>query len=181
MFGGNGCLSSGEKSLYPGVRKALTDYFRQSDDQIAIMLDITANEFPQSSQVLLQSNVLYLLDSREFRPDWFGVSSRLVWTYRPRLQAYGRRDFVLTAEVKLGAPALRDLFQAKMYGELYWAPVSLLVCTEQPEERLRRLLSERLDLFGYSGGNYQLYLCRYLESTGTIDWWLDGRSPRWKK
>jgi hypothetical protein len=84
-------------------------------------------------------------------------------------------------EVKLGAPALRDLFQAKMYGELYWAPVSLLVATEQPEERLRRLLSERLDLFGYSGGNYQLYLCRYSESTGTIDWWLDGKGPRLKK
>jgi len=165
-------LSSGERSLYPGVRKALTDYLRQGDDQIAIMLDITADGFPQSSQALLQSNVLYLLDSRDFRPDLFGHIGP------DCTQAYGRRDFVLTVEVKLGAPALRDLFQAKMYGELYWAPVSLLVCTEQPEERLRRLLSERLDLFGYCGGNYQLYLCRYSESTGTIDWWLDGKGPR---
>lgn len=136
------------------------------------MLDITADGFPQSSQALLQSNVLYLLDSRDFRPDLFGHIGP------DCTQAYGRRDFVLTVEVKLGAPALRDLFQAKMYGELYWAPVSLLVCTEQPEERLRRLLSERLDLFGYCGGNYQLYLCRYSESTGTIDWWLDGKGPR---
>jgi hypothetical protein len=139
------------------------------------MLDITADGFPQSSQALLQSNVLYLLDSREFRPDLFGHIGP------DCTQAYGRRDFVLTVEVKLGAPALRDLFQAKMYGELYWAPVSLLVATEQPEERLRRLLSERLDLFGYSGGNYQLYLCRYSESTGRIDWWLDGQGPRLKK
>ena len=165
-------MSLVERNLYSGVKKALTTYLRQGDDQIAVMLDITADGFPQRAQALLPSNVLYLLNSREVRPDLFGHIGP------DCTQAYGRRDFLLTVEVKPGSPTISDLFQAKKYGELYWAPISLLVSTELPEERLRRLLSERLDLFGYCGGNYQLYLCRYSEANGVIDWWLDGKGPR---
>ncbi len=123
------------------------------------MLDITADGFPQREQALLQNNVLFLLNNKEARPDLFGHIDP------DCTQAYGRRDFVLTVEVKPGAPSIHDLFQAKKYGELYWAPVALLVSTELPEERLRRLLSERPDLFGYGGGYNQLYLCRYSESS----------------
>jgi hypothetical protein len=168
-------LSSAESSLYPGVQKALTEYLRQADDQIAIMLDTTANGFPQRAQALLQSNVLFLLNNREARPDLFGHIGP------DCTEAYGRRDFVLTVEVKPGAPTIHDFFQAKKYGELYWAPIGLLIYTGQPEERLRRLLSERLDLFGYSGGHNQLYLCSYSESSGKIDSWLGGREQRLKK
>lgn len=164
-----------ESRLYPGIKSALTNYLRQEDGQIAIMLDITANGFPQRAQAMLQSNVLFLLNNREARPDLFGHIGP------DCTQAYGRRDFVLTVEVKPGAPTIHDFFQAKKYGEIYWAPVALLVSTELPEERLRRLLSERLDLFGYSGGYNQLYLCTYSEGSGTIDRWLDGREPRLKK
>jgi hypothetical protein len=160
--------------MYPAIRKALLSYLRQEDDQIAIMLEITADEFPQSAQALLQSNVLYLLNSREARPDLFGHIGP------DCTQVYGRRDFLLTVEVKPGSPTIHDVFQAKKYGELYWAWVALLVSTDLPEERLRRLLKERLDLLGYSGGYSHLYLCRYSESSGTIDWWLDEKGPRLK-
>jgi len=168
-------LSSAERSLYSGVKNALTDYFRQGDDQIAITLDITADEFPQAAQALLQSSVLFLLNSREARPDLFGHIGP------DCTQAYGRRDFLVTVEVKPGSHSIHDVFQAKKYGKLNWAPIALLVSTELPEERLRRLLSERLDLFGYGGGYHQLYLCKYSESKGIIDWWLDGKGPRLKQ
>jgi hypothetical protein len=167
-------LSSAERKLYSGVEKALTDYLRQGDDQLAIMLDITANVFPQRAHALIQSNVLFLLSNREARPDLFGHIGP------DCTQAYGRRDFLLTVEVKPGAPTIHDVFQAKKYGELYWAPIALLVSTELPDERLRRLLTERLDLLGYSAGYAHLYLCHYSETNGTIDWWLDGKGPRLK-
>jgi hypothetical protein len=167
-------VSSVERDLYQGVEKALTAYLRQGDDQIAIMLDITADGFPRRAQALLQSNVLFLLNNRDARPDLFGHIGP------DCTEAYGRRDFLLTVEVKAGVPTIHDVFQAKKYGELYWAPVALLVSTELLDERLRRLLSERLDLLGYSAGYAHLYLCRYSESSGTIDWWLDGKGPRLK-
>lgn len=168
-------MSSVERNLYSGVKRALTAYLRQGDDQIAIMLEITADEFPERIKALLQSNVLYLLNSKEARPDLFGHIGP------DCTKAYGRKDFVMTVEVKPGTPTIHDVFQARKYGELYWAPVALLVSTEFPEERLQRFLKERLDLLGFSGGHASLYLCRYLESNETIEWWFQDREPRLKQ
>jgi hypothetical protein len=139
------------------------------------MLEVTADEFPERVKALLQSNVLFLLNSKEARPDLFGHVGP------DCTEVYGRRDFLMTVEVKLGAPTIHDIFQAKKYGELYWATIALLVSTELPEERLQRLLKDRLDLLGYSAGYASLYMCEYSESNGTIEWWLQGREPRLKQ
>jgi hypothetical protein len=50
-------LSSSEREVYPGVKRALTAYLRQGDDHIAIMLEVTADEFPERVKALLQSKV----------------------------------------------------------------------------------------------------------------------------
>ena len=128
------------------------------------LLEITADEFPERMKALLQTNVLFLLNSKEAQPDVFGHIDP------DCREVYGRNDFLLTAEVKPSAPTIHDIFQAKKYGELYSAPVALLVSTEFPEERLQRLLEERPDLLGYSAATHRLYLCRYSEPSERIDW-----------
>jgi len=69
---GGGSLSGVEKDLYPAVKEALTAYLRQGDDPIAIMLEVTADGFSESAKALLPDNVLWLLYSKEARPDLFG-------------------------------------------------------------------------------------------------------------
>jgi hypothetical protein len=163
-----------ERALYPGVKKALTAYLRQEDDQITMILEITADKFPEKMKPLIPDNVLFLLDSKETRPDLFGEIG-------PDCTAvYGQSKFLLTAEVKDGSPTINDVFQAKKYGELYSAQAALLISTEQPEERLRRMLIQRPSLLAYAGATWSLYLCRYSEQNETIDWWFEKKEPRLK-
>ncbi len=165
-----------ERDLYPGVKKALVTYLHQGDDHHSTLLEVTADRFPEHMKgpQLVQDDLLFLLDSRETRPDLFGHIGP------DCTDVYGASTFVLTAEVKDGPPTINDVFQAKKYGDIYWAHVALLVATELPEERIRRLLVARPDLLSYGAGTWSLYLCHYSESTGTIDWWLEKREPRKK-
>jgi len=164
-----------EKVLYPNVKIALATYLQQLDSHIEIMLEITADKFPENVKPLIPDNVLFLLDNKETRPDLFGEIGPDCTLF------YGQSKFVLTVEVKDGSPTINDVFQAKKYGELYSAPVALLISTELPEERLQRLLNQRPDILAYSGAYRRLYLCRYSGSTRTIDWWFENREPRIKK
>lgn len=68
------------------------------------LLEITADEFPERMKAL-QTNVLFLLNSKEAQPDVFG---HIDPDYR---EVYGRNDFLLTAEVKPSAPTIHDIFQ----------------------------------------------------------------------
>jgi hypothetical protein len=148
----------GERRLYPGAKRALTTYLRQDDEQIAILLEETAEGFSEGTKALLPDNILFLLNNREARPDLFGHIG-------PDCRdSYGVTDFLLTAEVRDHAPTLGDVYQAKLYGELFSAPVALLISTELPEERLRRLLIGRPDLVSNSAGYQRLYMCCCLGS-----------------
>lgn len=166
--------SETERDLYEPIRDALITYLRQPDDHITLNLEITADGFSQLMQHYLPDEVFNLTRNREFRPDLFGHIG-------PDCRdLYGMSTFTTVVEVKPSAPTLKDLFQAKRYGELYWAQVALLVSPEYPEVQLQRLLERRIDLLGYSGGQWLLYLCRYNRNNHAIDWWFDNREPRRK-
>jgi hypothetical protein len=162
-----------ERKLYPGVKNGLMAYLRQADEDFTLLLEITADRMPERMKAFLQSNLLFLVNTKELRPDLFGHMGP------DCTQVYGRDTFLLTAEVKSGVPSVNDIFQAKKYGELYNAPVALLASTEPPEERVLRLLEERPDLLGYAG-TYSVYLCGYDEQDQTISWWFEDREPRRK-
>src|SRR3972149_1033805 len=157
-----GSGEQGERRLYPGVKRALTAYLRQGDDQIAILLEETADGFSEGTQALLPDNILFLLPNRAARPDLFGHIG-------PDCRnSYGVRDFLLTAEVKNSPPTLGDVYQAKLYGELFSAPVALLIATELPDEGLRRLLIGRPELLSYSAGYQRLYVCCFSEQNEVL-------------
>jgi hypothetical protein len=165
----------GERRLYPRAKRALTKYLRQGDDQIAILLEETAEGFSEGAKALLPYNILFLLNNREARPDLFGHIG-------PDCRdSYGVSDFLLTAEVKDHAPTLGDVYQAKLYGELFSVPVALIISTKLPEERLRRLLIERPELLSYSAGYQRLYMCCFSQQDETLDRWLGDREPRKKQ
>jgi hypothetical protein len=165
--------SETERDLYEPIKDALIAYLRQPDDHITLNLEVTAYSFSQLMQHYLSDELLNLTRNREFRPDLFG---HIGPDCEPR---YGMSTFTLVVEVKPSAPTLKDVFQAKRYGELYLAQVALLVSTELPEVQVQRLLEKRIDLRGYSG-RWLLYLCHYNKTQHAIDWWFDNSEPRRK-
>jgi hypothetical protein len=160
--------------MYEGAKRSLIAYLRQPDDQIVTMVEVTADKFPESMKTLVRDELLFLLDNKDLRPDLFGEIGP------DCTQVYGTSKFILTAEVKPGPITITDVFQAKKYGEVYSAPVALLMSPTLPTQRILRLLELRPDLLAYGGAYQRLYLCRYSEHNESIDWWFEKREPRKK-
>lgn len=164
-----------EERLYQGVKKALTAYLRQADDNFPIMLEITADRFPESLKPHIQRELLFLLENKDLRPDFLGhIGPNCTSTY-------GTSEFIMTVEVKPKEFTLRDIFQAKMYGEVYSVPFAFLIFTELPKHRLLELVRLRRDFLAYSAGLQTLYIARYSKHDETLDWWFDKREPRNKE
>ena len=158
--------------MYQGVKKALTAYL-QADDKIDIRLEITADTFPETLKTHVQKELLFLLENKTYRPDLFGHIGGSDCT-----SIYGKSDFILTVEVKPRAITLKDIFQAKMYGEIYSTPFAFLISPERPKQRLLELIKLRPDFLGYSAGLQTLYFCRYFQHDETLDLWFNKREPR---
>ncbi len=154
-----------ERRLYSRVRAALEAYFCPGSTNC--VLEVTAEGVSDELQGKLPDEVLFLLGSRELRPDILGRVEHPVES-----KAFYYNSFFVTAEVKDGTPTVNDLFQAKKYGEIYEAAISLLVSTQKPEERLLRLLKRKSILLQLPMSMFHTYLCRFSAKDGTIDWWF---------
>ncbi len=154
-----------EKRLYSGVRDALQSYF--CPGSVDCIFEVTAEGVSDELQGKLQDEVLFLLGSRELRPDILGRVEHPVES-----KAFYYHSFFVTAEVKDGTPTVNDLFQAKKYGEIYEAAISLLVSTQKPEERLLRLLKRKSILLQLPMSMFSTYLCKFSAKDETIDWWF---------
>lgn len=159
-----------EKRLYSGVRAALQSYF--CPGSVDCVFEVTAEGVSDELQGKLPDEVLFLLGSRELRPDILGRVKHPVGS-----KAFYYNSFFVTAEVKDGTPTVNDLFQAKKYGEIYEAAISLLVSTQKPEERLLRLLKRKSVLLMLPMSMFSTYLCRFSPKDETIDWWFP-QQPR---
>jgi hypothetical protein len=153
-----------ESRLYPGIRNALQSYF--CSGSVDCLFEVTAEGIGDELQKELSDEILFLLGSRELRPDILGHVKHSVGS-----KAFYYHEFFVAAEVKEGSPTINDLFQAKKYGEIYEAAVTLLVSNEKPEERLLRLLKRKPVLLHLPMSMYSAYLCRFSERNETIDWW----------
>jgi hypothetical protein len=162
-----------EASLYAPVRDALEGYLRQPDDHITMNLEITATGFSQLMQRYIPEEVFNFIDTRDYRPDLYG---RIGPDCR---DSYEMSTFTVVAEVKKNPLELKDLFQAKRYGELYKAEVTPLISPEWLDASLHRLLEKRLELPSYSR-YWSVYMCRYDRTRRTLGEWFDNREPRKK-
>jgi len=162
-----------ESKLYPLVRDALESYFRLGSEQC--VFKVTAEGVSGELEERLPDEILFLLGSRELRPDILGYVQ-----YPTASKAFYYHSFFVTAEVKGGVPTINDLFQAKKYGEIYGAAISLLVSTLKPEQRLLRLLKRKSVLLHLPMTMYSEYLCTFSTKDNVIDWWFP-EEPRRKE
>lgn len=64
---------------------------------------------------------------------------------------------LITVEIKLGAIKLEDVYQAKLYGDLFSAKYALLISTVQVPQLIKRL-HKALHIFNLSRGERTIYI-----------------------
>ena len=83
------------------------------------------------------------------------------------------RNEIFTAEVKRGSLTIQDVYQAKMYKELFGATFGFLISTQPIKEELKRLL-RNIPIILMSAGDYTFHflaLARFDLENGTFaDW-----------
>ena len=153
-----------EKEFYELVRRNLEEYFCKRAEEC--FFEITAEKVGDKIMEKLSDEVLFLIGSKELRPDIMGYVKVPIG-----LGLFLHSEFKVAVEVKNGKPTVNDIFQAKKYGELYNAAISILISTDKPEERVLRLLERRKELLSYYYGYYHLYLARFSKEEKKIVWW----------
>lgn len=85
-------------------------------------------------------------------------------------------NVIFTAEVKRGSLTIQDIYQAKMYKELFGATFGFLIGTEPVTEELKRLL-RAIPIILMSAGDYTFHflaIARFDLDSGTfVDWFLN--------
>ncbi len=98
---------------------------------------------------------------------------------KPDIAGYvesNRGNQIFTAEVKRRSLTVQDIYQAKMYKELFGATFGFLIGTEPVAEELKRLL-RNIPIILMSAGDYTyhfLALARFdLDSGAFTDWFMN--------
>ncbi len=123
-------MSAKEKDLYEPVKNALERSFASIGKQ-AIAETSASKGFSERLKASFPSGSEILFRYMTLRPD-------IVGSVEPT-----RLPTMFTVEVKLGSPTIRNVYQAKLYKEVFGASLGFLIATEPIPEELKRLCSVR--------------------------------------
>jgi hypothetical protein len=126
-----------EKQLYPLAVEAVRHYFERKGVEATFW--ITSERIPEETLKYLRDEVLFLVDRREFRPDIIGAVKSLPKELEKRLGIV-LEGKLITVEVKGEEVGPQDWLQARNYGDIYYAPISLFISPNPLPERLKRLV-----------------------------------------
>jgi hypothetical protein len=126
-----------EKELYAPVKEYLTEIFTEKFGNC--YLEITADGvFSDLLKKVIRNDIIFTFLRKKISPDLTGFihsrGSELVLTYGPSVV----KDFI-TVEIKRKKIAPQDIYQAKMYGDLFQAKYALLISSVLIPEEIRRL------------------------------------------
>jgi len=167
-----------EKELYEPIKKYLKKAFGEKFGNC--YLETTANGvFSDLLKSVVRHDIIFSFLGRKVSPDLTGFIHTEGSKWIP-LALEGPnivKDFI-TVEIKSGRITLQDIYQAKMYGDLFQAKYALLISLKPIPGEVRRL-DERLFFvtFRYMRGWY-LYIGEWNMSANAINEfrWLP-RSP----
>jgi len=126
-----------ERELYMPIKEYLAEAFTQRSGNCH--LEITADGvFSNLLKKVIRNDIIFTFLRRKASPDLTGFihsrGSELVLTYGPSLV----QDFI-TVEIKCKRITPQDIYQAKMYGDLFQAKYALLISSVPIPEEIRRL------------------------------------------
>lgn len=126
-----------ERELYEPIKEYLIEAFTEKFGNCH--LEITANGvFSDRLQKVVRQDIIFAFLGKKASPDLTGFvhskGSELVLAYSPSIV----QDFI-TVEIKAERVSIQDVYQAKMYGDLFQAKYALLISPEVIPEKMRRL------------------------------------------
>ena len=157
-----------EKELYEPIRKYLEEAFREKFGRC--YLEITADgSFSELLKRAVRHDIVFSLLGRKASPDLTGfiasARSPSAPSYRIEVEAF------ITVEVKREKIALQDIYQAKMYGDLFQAKYSLLISPEEIPQIIVRLHQQLFVLSRFMTG-WHLYIGQWDSHDKVIYEWL---------
>jgi hypothetical protein len=150
-----------ERELYEPVRAALERSFAAIGKKTFSETRATKG-LGEPLKALIPQNLEILFRFLNYKPDVVGYAE----------STHGNQIF--TAEVKRGSLTVQDIYQAKMYKELFGATFGFLIGTQPVPEELKRLL-RTIPIILLSAGDYTFHflaLARFDLETGTFTDWF---------
>ena len=145
-----------EKPLYQPTKEFLRLKFLDSFDNC--YLEITADgHFEEALKKAVQQDIIFAFLKRGTSPDLVGFIE----------QEYSTKDFI-TVEIKSGQINIRDIAQAKLYGDLFNAKYAFLISPQPIPEEIKRLHQKLSILHRFMSG-YTTYIGQLLFSPTTLD------------
>ena len=162
-----------EKELYEPIRGHLIAAFEMSDKSSICWLDTTAGGvFSDTLKRVVPHDIIFAFLGKRASPDLTGFMcsrDRSVPLSISDVKSY------ITVEIKKEKITLQDIYQAKMYGDLFQAKYALLISPEPIPEEIRRLDQRLFITYRYMTGWY-VYIGQWYGKAYEIRKWLP-RSP----
>jgi len=157
-------MQKGEERFYFKIKEALEEEFRFSKE---VYFEITHKKKPSNKiKKHLGDLALYAVNIERLYPDITGYavvsSPELFKNLETRL---------IVAEVK-SKVKLKDIYQAKCYGEIFNAYYIFIIHIEPLSEEIRRFLKNRPEVLSYCAGYRNIYLSRFDKGSKKIDWYF---------
>ena len=155
-----------EKELYEPIKKYLETAFRKKFGNCH--LEVTADgSFSEQLKGVVREDIIFSFLGRKASPDLVGFihNQRDHWFV---IQSSSDIQDFITVEIKRGKITLQDVYQAKMYGDLFQAKYALLISPEPIPEEIRRLDQRLFVTYRYMSGWY-LYIGEWSSFANTIE------------
>lgn len=162
-----------ERSLYEPIKEYLAKSFTQKFGNC--YLEITAEGVfsPTLKSVVRHDIIFYFL--RKKAPDLAGFVAKKQSEWDASFVPSIVQDYI-TVEIKKDKITLDDIYQAKMYGDLFQAKYALLISPERIPEEIKRLEQNTYVTHRYMSGWY-VHVGHWISISNVIEQnWLP-RSP----
>ena len=155
-----------EKELYEPIRGYLVSVFNQKLGNC--YLEVTAEGvFSSTLKSVVRHDIIFYFLGKKASPDLTGFIHRKQSEWDASYVPSVVQDFI-TVEIKRGKITLQDVYQAKMYGDLFQAKYALLISPERIPEEIKRLDLHLFVTYRYMSGWY-LHIGMWISLASAIE------------
>ena len=157
-----------EKELYEPIKKYLEEAFRKKFGNCD--LEVTANGvFSETLKRVVRDDIIFSFLGKKASPDLTGFIHTRGSEWVTVLEGPSIVKDFITVEIKSEKIILQDVYQAKMYGDLFQAKYALLISPEPIPEEIRRL-NQRLLFVSYRHiPSWYLYIGEWSSEASAIE------------
>lgn len=144
-----------EEEIYEPLKNSLQERFSLIGE---CHLEVTASKISEKIKRLLDDQVVFILENEKKRPDLMGYVSI-------KSQPASENKRLIVVEVKRKALRLNNIYQTKMYAEMFSAHYAFLISPKGFNEVHRRFLKVRRTLLSYAAGYKNIIVMRLLDDS----------------